>query len=232
MKSTCIYLLQNDINSVNYFSKLDDILKTLKKPFEYISKKIAHFLGKDKENVKLAILGPNEAGKTTLWNYFAGKPFSPIYKQTEGKETISFEAYGVVWTTQKPKDYKVKGHDINGNEDYIRIYWKDLIKDSDMIIFVFNANKYLENELEYQRDVNQRLQFVKSTIEKQTDGKKRKVWLLGSYADKLKNREEDWKKIINLINKKPYRDISNNSGCYNLTDAKELEKYYQKMFGN
>ena len=185
-----------------------------------------------RKKVKLAILGPNEAGKTTLWNYFAGKPSSPIYEQTEGIQTISFKASNIVWTTINPKYFKVEGPDINGNGDYIRNYWRKIIKNSDMIIFVFNAKNYLDNEHEYQRDVNQRLQFVKSTIDKQTDGNTRKVWLLGSFADKLKNRKEDWEKIIDIIKTKPYCDISNNSACFNLTNAKELEDYYQKMFGN
>jgi GTPase SAR1 family protein len=237
MKSICICLLQLEIVSI------DRIMETQQAiiPIWLIAVAIGAivvgacllFSGKkpkdeygSKEEVKLAILGPNEAGKTTLWNYFAGKPSSNIYKQTEGVQAVSFIASGIVWST-----IKVQGYDINGNGDYIRNNWKKIIKDSDMIIFVFNAKKYLDDELDYQRDVNQRLHFIKSVIDELCDERKRNVWLLGSYADKLKNQKEDWKEINNIIKTKPYCDFYENKACLNLTDEKILEEYYQKMFG-
>lgn len=188
---------------------------------------------KGEKSVDLAILGPNEAGKTTLWNFFKGTPDCKGYHETEGKTAVSFVASDIVWTAIKPdkpeRKLKFTGYDINGNGDFIRTDWEKLIEKSNMVIFVFNAYKYLNNT-EYQRDVNQRMGFVHSTVGKQTDTKKRGIWLLGSYADKLSDRKKDWAKIIDIIKTKPYCEISHNNACVNLTKEDELKEYYKKMF--
>lgn len=188
---------------------------------------------KGEESVNLAILGPNEAGKTTLWNFLKGTPDCKGYHETEGKIALSFVASAIVWTAIKPDKPESKpkftGYDINGNGDFIRTDWEKLIKKSNMVFFVFNAYKYLNNT-EYQRDVNQRMQFVHSTVGKQTDGNKRDIWLLGSYADKLSDRKKDWAKIIGIIKTKPYCEISHNNACVNLTNEDELKEYYKKIF--
>lgn len=188
---------------------------------------------KNEKSVDLAILGPNEAGKTTLWNFFKGRPASKVYKETDGKVALSFVASSIVWNAVKLDEPEEKlrftGYDINGNGDFIRTDWEKLIENSNMIIFVFNSYKYL-NSVDYQRDINQRMQFVYSTVCKQTDRKKRGIWLLGSYADKLGNKKKDWESIIGIIKTKPYCDISHNNACVNLTNEDELKEYYKKMF--
>lgn len=190
---------------------------------------------KGEKSVNLAILGPNEAGKTTLWNFFRGTPDYKDYHETEGTISVSFITSNIVWTAIKPdkseSKLKFKGYDINGNGDFIRRDWEKLIEKSNMVIFVFNAYEYLKNT-DYQRDINQRMQFVHSTVVKQTDGTKRGIWLLGSYADKLSDRKKDWETIIDIIKKKPYCEISNNNACINLTNGDELKKYYKKMFAS
>lgn len=190
---------------------------------------------KNEKSVALAILGPNEAGKTTLWNYFKGIPASKVYQETDGKVALMFSASSTIWNAVKlvkPKEeLEFTGYDINGNGDFIRTDWEKMIEESNMVIFVFNAYKYLNN-IEYQRDINQRMQFVNSTVEKQKDGKKRGIWLLGSYADKLGDRKKDWGRIIEIIKTKPYCEISHNNACVNLTSKKELKEYYKKMFNS
>lgn len=183
---------------------------------------------KNERSVDLAILGPNEAGKTTLWNFFKGRPASKVYYETDDKEKISFVASCTIWNAVK---LRFKGRDINGNGDFIRTDWEKLIENSNMIIFVFNSYEYL-NSIDYQRDINQRMQFVYSTVCKQTDEKKRDIWLLGSYADKLGNKKKDWERIIGIIKTKPYCDISHNNACVNLTNEDELKEYYKKIFNS
>ena len=183
----------------------------------------------------LAILGPNEAGKTTLWNFLKGRPASKVYQETDGKVVLSFVASSKIWNAVKLDEpieiLKITGYDINGNGDFIRTDWEKIIEKSNMIIFVFNSYKYL-NSIDYQRDINQRMQFVYSTVCKQTDGKKRGIWLLGSYADKLGNKKKDWERIIGIIKTKPYCDISHNNACVNLTNEDELKEYYKKIFNS
>lgn len=191
---------------------------------------------KNEKYVNLAILGPNETGKTTLWNFFRGRPTSKVYQETDGKVSISFKASAITWNAIKsddPEDKKIKisGCDINGNGDFIRTDWEKMIEKSNMIIFIFNANKYLKNS-DYQRDINQRMQLVRSTVDKQSDGKTRGIWLLGSYADLLANRKDDWAKIIGIIKTKPYCEISHNNACLNLTKEDELKEYYSKLFNS
>ncbi len=187
----------------------------------------------NEESVDLAILGPNEAGKTTLWNFLKGSTASKVYQETDGKVVLSFVASSKTWNAVKLDEPEEKlrftGYDINGNGDFIRTDWEKLIENSNMIIFVFNSYKYLNN-VGYQRDINQRMQFVYSTVSKQKDGKKRGIWLLGSYADKLGNKKKDWESIIGIIKTKPYCDISHNNACVNLTNEDELKEYYKKMF--
>ena len=52
---------------------------------------------KNERSVDLAILGPNEAGKTTLWNFFRGRPNSKVYQETDGKVALSFVASSKIW---------------------------------------------------------------------------------------------------------------------------------------
>jgi GTPase SAR1 family protein len=220
---------------------LRDPVPQLPFPFSIIEVIIFHFIKalapesfKNLKIVKLAILGPNEAGKTTLWNYIMNKPSSKVYKETEGSVRMRFYASDKFWDAIKPENSNIEvkffGDDINGNGDFMRRDWERLINDSNMILFVFNASKYLKYA-DYQRDINQRIQFVKSTIDKRKDGQKREVWILGSYADMLSNRKDDWNKIIGIINKKPYCDISHNNACLNLTKEEELMCYCKKIFG-
>ena len=190
---------------------------------------------KNERSVDLAIIGPNEAGKTTLWNFFKGSTASKVYQETDGKVKLSFVASSKTWNAVKldePEEkLRLTGYDINGHGDWIRSDWEKLIEDSNMIIFVFNSYKYL-NSVDYQRDINQRMQLVYSTVCKQTDGKKRGIWLLGSYADKLGNKKKDWESIIGIIKTKPYCDISHNNACVNLTNENELKEYYKKIFNS
>lgn len=210
-----------------YSSEWEKLLKWLIGPLIFL----VAWLGKkaydvffEEDKVDIAILGPNQAGKTTLWNYLKGKPSSTVYKETEGSVRLSFKSSNKSWNVSK-----IKGYDINGNGDFIRDEWEKIVKESNMIIFIFNASEYLSN-IEYQRDVNQRMQFVKSVFDGRTDKAKRDIWLLGSYADLLSNRSSEWRKVIDLIRTKPYRAICNNSACLNLMDKKALDEYFNKMF--
>ena len=100
---------------------------------------------------------------------------------------------------------------------------------SDHGIFIFSTPKYL-NEIDYQRDINQRLQFIKANIDKKTDEKVHGIWLIGSFADKFSDRKASWGKVISIIKTKRYCDISKNNACLNLTKEDELKAYYEKMF--
>ena len=200
---------------------------------------------KGENSVKLAILGPNAAGKTTLWNYFKRQLNTKDYQETEGKIFMSFVSSGIVWNAFKlnndekgrsftssqnqEKDINISGYDINGNGDFIRTEWEELIDKANMIIFIFSAPKYL-NEIDYQRDINQRLQFIKANIDKKTDEKVHGIWLIGSFADKFSDRKASWGKVISIIKTKRYCDISKNNACLNLTKEDELKAYYEKMF--
>ena len=86
---------------------------------------------KNERSVDLAILGPNEAGKTTLWNFFRGRPNSKVYQETDGKVALSFVASSKIWNAVKLDEpieiLKFTGYDINGNGDFIRTDWEKII---------------------------------------------------------------------------------------------------------
>ena len=100
---------------------------------------------KHERSVDLAILGPNEAGKTTLWNFFKGSTASKVYQETDGKEALSFVASSIIWNAVKLDEpierLKFTGYDINGNGDFIRTDWEKIIEKSNMIIFVLSIKR-------------------------------------------------------------------------------------------
>ena len=97
------------------------------------------------KSVNIAILGPNEAGKTTFWDFLLGRPKSTTYRETEGRERVKFKTSNIVWDAIKESNIIYRredntviyghGEDINGNGDFMRGQWKGLIK---------NANVYIQ----------------------------------------------------------------------------------------
>lgn len=192
------------------------------------------FFRSNEKNINIAILGPENSGKTILWNFFMGRPFSKEKKHSS-ENVGTFTVPNATCNVKNPKNLnkriRIFGHDLNGSDDFIRTRWEKLIKESDMIIFVFSSYEYLYST-DYQRDVNQRMLLVKKTIEKYSHSGKKTIYLIGSYADLLENKKKEWTKIIDLIKTKPYCDLANNNDCLNMTSEKDLKEYYNKIFIN
>lgn len=192
------------------------------------------FFRSNKKNINIAILGPENSGKTILWNFFMGQPFSKEKKHSTenvGTFTVRNVTCNIKNSKNLNKGIRIIGRDIPGSEDFIRTKYEKMTKESDMIIFVFSSYEYL-NSTDYQRDVNQRLQLVRKTIDMYCHSEKKTIYLLGSYADLLIDKKKDWAKIINLIKNKPYCDMAHNNDCINMTNEKDLKEYYNKIFIN
>ena len=100
---------------------------------------------------KLAIVGMQEAGKSTLYNMLrTGEPGEHL--PTTIEEIAEFKV--------KDRDIKIKkGKDIGGGPEFIMPYYEDLIRDNEIIIFIFNVSEYL-NDISYQRNTKDRLDFI------------------------------------------------------------------------
>ncbi len=172
------------------------------------------------------ILGPQQVGKTTLYDYLQGKNNSS--KQTSVNNYDEF-----TYKIDKDKSLIIrKGKDIGGGTEFIERFYEKMITDKevDYGFFVFNAYEYLNN-IEHRRDVNARLDFIygKNILNKKTI-------IIGSYIDKFSNEEVDKvaSKIKELTADKSYRTLL--SGEYlhllNLTNHESLKDFFKNIFNN
>lgn len=195
---------------------------------------VVFFSPKKQKVINIAIIGPEDSGKTILWHFLVGQPIPKGKHESQenvGTFLVPMENSTIPNSKKLNKGTLFNVRDLNGGEDFIRSRWKRLIKESDMIIFVFSSYEYLYST-EYQRDVNQRMLLVKKTIEKYSNSGNKSIYLIGSYADLLENKKKEWTKILDLIKTKPYCDLANNNDCLNMTSEKDLKEYYNKKFIN
>lgn len=170
----------------------------------------------------IAVLGAAGVGKTQLYYTMQGKVYDEP-KQTNWDDIPEFdyECNG--------KTYKIKnGEDWGGNEG-LRSDWGDLVKGKDIIVFIFDVNKYL-TEPEYEKDTNSIMAEVWSLLK--VNKKENKHICIGSHFDELKSYKED-KAIGDVQNKlknKPYSElVKRNFGVIDVRDKKQVEEIFKKV---
>lgn len=191
---------------------------------------------------KIAVLGMPSSGKTTFLDMIrygvshanGGTALTDIpgfTKTVNGRE--------VVFAPCK---------DIGGGRPYVEQFYKDQIKENDIIFFLFDAYKYLNNT-EYQKEVNCRLSFVyDSAKERGNFNIDNNVVIIGSHSDCLpKSERKDSiamvqsivananvsdEEIIRLkIAGKEYAELLKcNFFITNLTNKKEINSILEKLF--
>jgi len=180
----------------------------------------------------LAVLGMKEAGKTQLYNSLREKE----YKQYSQTSTDDYDGFTFKYGTKKIKI--MPGRDIGGGETYIKAYYKNMIEEKDIIFFVFDAARYI-NDNAYANHVKARMDFIwRHMKNKYVDNNtiKTKLVTIGSHLDKIeKNKRTDL--LNHLQNDVRGKDYSlmfhENFILANLTDQKKfintlIEK---KIFG-
>lgn len=186
--------------------------------------------------IKLSVIGMTGSGKTTL--------FDAIRNENRANEEGGTDAVGVK-LPEKVLEMKMNDKTIKISEttDYdgdraAASNFKNLIKDSDIIIFVFNAIEFENNtvneddELTYQDKFIAKLNAALKSFPKKED--KKFVLLLGSHKDKIESAPDMLKKQIYTLMRKNKMEIP--KGRFkivfgNLTDSEWTQKFiYENIF--
>lgn len=171
---------------------------------------------------KLAVLGMERAGKSTLYNMLrTGEPGTHL--------NTTIEEYGEF--TIKDRKIKIKkGKDIGGGLEFIQ-YYEDLIKQNEIIIFVFNVSKYL-NDLIYQRETKDRLDFVYRKS-KEYNKEMNNLVMIASHIDILSSDKQKtaMKEILNTISGKQYNEMfKNNFFVMSIVNNEHINKLKESIF--
>ena len=176
----------------------------------------------------MAILGMQQAGKTTILRYMKDLPFDSSYRPTDKEPYEKFE-----W---KVGDRKIKsGIDIGGGDEWVKENYPNLIKENEIIMFVFNAKLFWDSE-KYRRITLARLDFVFEQIKESKDSIddfiKDHFALIGTHADLI---TESPKSVVQKI-QRDYQDKSyskifkNNFAILDLTSSEDFDKFIEKVF--
>lgn len=139
------------------------------------------------------------------------------------------------------KTYKLKESvDIGGGNDFVGEEYEKLIQNKDFVIFIFNAEKIMNSDLEEINQVRARLIKLGQILRRSmADNKLLQVHIIGSHLDKvLKNKNEYNKKadeIIRKIEEKYFKELLNfdkekHLVLLDLTTKDLVDKYKEKTF--
>lgn len=170
----------------------------------------------------LAILGMQGSGKTQLLSNIRNVEYKD-YAATLGEE-----AYEPFTIHLGNRDVKIEGgKDIGGGEELIKDYYEEMIKNNEIIFFLFNAYEYRHNS-DYQDMTQARLDY----IHRKGVSNGKTVAVFGTFADKFKN-EEDVKRAYSDIKQsvanKTYAGLLNkNFGLLNMRNQKQVMEILDK----
>lgn len=183
----------------------------------------------DPKKNKLGVLGMQAAGKTRFLSFLRNVPFK--------QQATSREAY-------KAFKYKLKnnkeitilsGFDIGGG-DAFRGDYNEILRNSDVILFFFDINRYLKNdeqsnEISYQRSCNSRFEHIYSQIKISN----KPVIIIATHKDHVLLPENQMKfRFDSLIQNgnKAYKEMLQNIHYVNLTSASETKNLIEKIFNS
>ncbi len=180
------------------------------------------------KNIRLAVLGPSNSGKTVLLKYLEkgyiqtttrstpvqGEKINKV-KITNGKKTITLES---TW-------------DVNGFDDVIKRNYPKLISDSTHILFIFNTKEFLEDE----NFRNRTLEMIAFINDKNTE--KKVMLFFGTHIDVLLGKDDSKnkrKEISEEILKHLYKELDlthiNEITLVNFLNIKEMEAIKKALF--
>lgn len=174
----------------------------------------------------LVILGMPEAGKTQFWKNLKGERYT-AYETTNAEQ--EYQPFDYVYGNRKIRINA--GKDIGGSKFNIKPYWEDLMKTSDIAIFIFDVSKYL-TDADYQGQVNARLDFFYRHVGQ------RKYAVIASHADKMSHGKPGEQatlvqQVQSLLEGKKYAPLFyRNFWTCNLTDPQDFRIITEKLFAN
>ena len=175
----------------------------------------------------IAVLGAAGVGKTQLYYTMRGKGICPsIQTNRDDIPEFDYECNG--------KTYKIKnGEDWGGNEG-LRSDWGDLVKGKDIIVFIFDVNKYL-TEPEYEKDANSIMAEVWSLLK--VNKKENNHICIGSHVDELlksctsyDTKEKAISAVQEKLKSKVYSNlVKRNFDLIDVRDKKQVEGIFKKV---
>lgn len=179
----------------------------------------------DPKKNKLGILGMQQAGKTRFLSFLRGIPFND--KQTSRKKYDEFTYI----LENKKKIFIKSGVDIGGGKVHRPDYNK-IIDESDVLLYFFDIDKYLNNTKDYdgefyQRSCNSRFEHIYDRA------KTRNITILviATHKDKCSfNENEIRMKFDNLVQNKSYKEILKDVQYISLISSSETKKLANKIF--
>ena len=144
------------------------------------------------KNKTIIFLGPKQSGKTTLVNWIVNDFPTVVYSPTGNEECKEYK--------DEENKITLKTSDYGGADGLLVRRFDELIKEKDIIVFVFNVNTFIEVP-DYRKDVFARLEFIFGHIETE----KQKIILVGSHRDKRNEQDGELiSKVVGLLNDKVY----------------------------
>lgn len=177
---------------------------------------------------RLAVLGMKDAGKTRFYRFLQGKEYiEGLDNETEQDDIESF-----TYSCSNGSKIKIqKGYDYGGGRDLIKTHYEDLLKASDIVVFVFDLHKFL-NDLEYQKETNS----IASLIN-EMNYKKCNIVKIASHKDEFDLSKQKIKSIFiddfkNAIQGKKYWDaiLDFNFFFADMRNNDELRTIADKIF--
>lgn len=165
----------------------------------------------------LIILGMQNAGKTTIYDFLRGKKNAGVSTNIDDYDEFTFKMGG------GEEIHIREGKDLGGDDGIFGKYHDKMINDEhvDFCFFVFNVFEYL-NTLDYRRRVNSRLHsmYHKNILLKNTA-------IVGSYYDALPDNVKQvvYEELYKFVDGKSYKDLLSREFLYllDLRSKKEIK---------
>lgn len=168
----------------------------------------------------IAILGTEQSGKTTLWNRICQGGIQ--CGQTIGANEVPEKIVTINGIERRIK----QSVDIAGGEEMVGRYYQELIEKNDMIIFLFDIQKFLEDQ-DVTDDVKMRLKKIHNHMNEE-----RTFHVVGTHIDLLAKTVFDRKRVKDQVVKRFTPQFLKNINCtednlalLNFIDEKEIDAY-------
>lgn len=178
------------------------------------------------EGKKVLILGAQGSGKTTLLCHLQGKKTDTSNYQSSTTKT-EYEEFD--YTKENGESVRIAaGVDLPGREQAWEHDVKDYIEDAEILFYLFDADKFL-NDNKYQKDVvSPQLSHINNEWENKNKNLDNVV-IIGSHLDKIKlEPDKAITKIKDMTsNKKYHKLLAKNFGLADIRDEKQSKKIFQ-----
>jgi ABC-type cobalamin/Fe3+-siderophores transport system ATPase subunit len=155
------------------------------------------------DKVKLAILGLNQSGKTTLQDFLRDTS-----KVTPGGTVLNGEKVNEIRITNNEKTIiLLEGMDPSGAPEGLRLHLEEEIMLSDKIFFLIKGDEFWEKDFYKKENRALLISIVKKINEYDL---KSKIWIYITHKDKMKEKREDKIKqqVLNFLLKNDREGIN------------------------